>query len=155
MFNCRDTFDLDCTTWYNLAMKSKTVYINYKSRIQKLMKEKMQPMLVGIGMFTIAFSLFGLVIVKNNYFALTAVGKSENVKKAGTPKEKGDITPKAAVTGQVKDGIEYYTVLEGESLSDVSMKVYGDLNKWSIIQQANNIYNPDIVPAGTVLVIPR
>lgn len=56
-----------------------------------------------------------------------------------------------------RDQQEYdtYIVQQGESLSSIAGKLYGDINAWNIIADANDIRTPDNVEVGTVLVIPR
>lgn len=67
----------------------------------------------------------------------------------------GQITDTAAATGKVTFTGNTYTVKEGESLSDIAEQTYGDGSLWMRIANANHIVNPDVVPAGTVLTIPR
>ncbi|MBI4079581.1 MAG: LysM peptidoglycan-binding domain-containing protein [Candidatus Levybacteria bacterium] len=50
---------------------------------------------------------------------------------------------------------ETYTVGEGESLWDIAVRAYGDGYQWPRIVEANKLENPDYVPPGTVLKIPR
>jgi nucleoid-associated protein YgaU len=65
----------------------------------------------------------------------------------------GDIS--AISTQQVTFSGNEYTVQDGESLSDIALKAYGDSNMWTRIVQANNLQNPNSVSAGTKLKIPR
>ena len=50
-----------------------------------------------------------------------------------------------------------YTVVEGDSLSKISKRFYGDANHWRRIFEANRdqIENPDLIHPGQVLRIPR
>jgi nucleoid-associated protein YgaU len=48
-----------------------------------------------------------------------------------------------------------YTVAEGDWLSTISARAYGDIQSFSKIAQANNIQNPDLIVPGTVLKLPR
>lgn len=48
-----------------------------------------------------------------------------------------------------------YTVIEGDWLSTVAGRAYGDIMAFEKIAKANNIVNPDHIEPGQVLVIPR
>lgn len=48
-----------------------------------------------------------------------------------------------------------YTVVEGDWLSKIAGRAYGDIMAYEKIAQANNISNPDHIEPGQVLVIPR
>lgn len=48
-----------------------------------------------------------------------------------------------------------YTVVEGDWLSKIAGRAYGDIMAYSQIAQTNNIANPDLIIPGTVLKIPR
>lgn len=48
-----------------------------------------------------------------------------------------------------------YTVAEGDWLSTIAGRAYGDIFAYSKIAQANNIDNPDLILPGQVLKIPR
>ena len=50
-----------------------------------------------------------------------------------------------------------YTVKEGDSLSKIAKAVYGDVNQWKAIYQANQdtIKNPDLIFPGQVLKLPN
>jgi len=67
--------------------------------------------------------------------------------------ESGQIS--AISSSQVTYKKNRYTIQPGESLQDVSKKVYGDSNAWIRIAQANNIENPDHIEVGMELIIPR
>ncbi len=51
---------------------------------------------------------------------------------------------------------KYYTVKSGDSLSKISKEVYGDMNQYNKIFEANKpmLKNPDEIYPGQVLVIP-
>ncbi len=51
---------------------------------------------------------------------------------------------------------ERYTVVEGDSLSKIAKKQYGDASQWKRIFEANRdqIKNPDLIQPGWKLVIP-
>lgn len=48
-----------------------------------------------------------------------------------------------------------YTVVEGDWLSTISARAYGDIYAYKKIATANNITNPDLIFPGQVLKIPR
>lgn len=48
-----------------------------------------------------------------------------------------------------------YTVLEGDWLSKIAGRAYGDIQAFDKIAKANNITNPDNIEIGTVLKLPR
>ena len=48
-----------------------------------------------------------------------------------------------------------YTVQEGDWLSKISARAYGDIFAYQKLAQANNIPNPDLIYPGQVLTIPR
>lgn len=48
-----------------------------------------------------------------------------------------------------------YTVVEGDWLSTISARAYGDIMAFDRIAKANNISNPDQIEPGTVLTLPR
>ncbi|MFH0979864.1 MAG: LysM domain-containing protein [Candidatus Roizmanbacteria bacterium] len=72
-----------------------------------------------------------------------------------TPREPtvGEIS--ASSTSQVTYVEGKYVVQPGDSLSNIALKVYGDLFAWPRILQANNLLNPDQVEVGMILNIPR
>lgn len=50
---------------------------------------------------------------------------------------------------------ESYTVVEGDWLSKIAGRAYGDIMAYQKIAQANNISNPDLIEPGMSLKIPR
>ena len=50
---------------------------------------------------------------------------------------------------------ETYTVAKGDSLWNISVKLYGDGYKWTEIANANGLKNPNLIHSGNVFVIPR
>jgi len=50
---------------------------------------------------------------------------------------------------------QLYTVAEGDSLSSIAQKFYGDLYRWPLILEYNNLANPDLIEVGMVLKIPK
>ncbi|KKR82950.1 MAG: hypothetical protein UU73_C0001G0058 [Candidatus Daviesbacteria bacterium GW2011_GWA1_41_61] len=58
------------------------------------------------------------------------------------------------VWGETISG-DSYTVVEGDWLSKIAGRAYGDIMAFDKIAKANNIANPDVIEPGTVLKIPR
>lgn len=50
---------------------------------------------------------------------------------------------------------ESYTVVEGDWLSTISARAYGDVYAYKKLAEANNIANPDLIYPGQVIKIPR
>ena len=48
-----------------------------------------------------------------------------------------------------------HTVLEGETLQNISFKYYGDSGRWGDIATFNGIIDPFDIEKGTVLIIPN
>lgn len=48
-----------------------------------------------------------------------------------------------------------YTIVEGDWLSKIAGRAYGDIYAYDKIAKANNIPNPDLIEPGVVLKIPR
>ena len=48
-----------------------------------------------------------------------------------------------------------YTTVDGDTLWDICVRAYGDGYKWVEVADFNKLPNPDIIPVGTVLSIPR
>lgn len=58
------------------------------------------------------------------------------------------------IWGPKIDG-DSYTVAEGDWLSTIAARAYGDIMSYSKLVEANNISNPDLIEPGQVLKIPR
>ena len=67
--------------------------------------------------------------------------------------ENGQIS--AITSEQVTIKGDSYVVQEGEGLSDIANKAYGDGNMWTVIAEANNLASPDLLEVGMKLKIPR
>jgi len=52
------------------------------------------------------------------------------------------------------DPLRTWTVKEGESLSEIADRVYGESRRWPEIARANGIHDPDMIREGRVLRIP-
>ena len=48
-----------------------------------------------------------------------------------------------------------YTVVEGDWLSTIAARAYGDIMAYQKLAEANNIQNPDVIEPGQVIKIPR
>ena len=60
----------------------------------------------------------------------------------------------ATIWGERIEG-NTYTVVEGDWLSKIAGRAYGDIFAYDKIAKANNIANPDLIEPGIVLTIPR
>lgn len=60
----------------------------------------------------------------------------------------------ATIWGSKIEG-DTYTVVEGDWLSTIAARAYGDIMAFDRIAKANNISNPDQIEPGTVLKLPR
>lgn len=85
----------------------------------------------------------------------TASPEAEQMPTEAAPGSKGaaDVTMQQdwgpAITGDT------YTVVEGDWLSKIAGRAYGDILAFDRIAQANNIQNPNLIEPGMVLTIPR
>lgn len=48
-----------------------------------------------------------------------------------------------------------YTVKQGDTLWDISVRTYGNGYRWIEIARANNLQNPDLIHPGNTFVLPR
>lgn len=97
------------------------------------------------------------------HVTLPTVSSAAPVVKARTPVK--DEKPQAVKRETLADTMEYtitgtmdtYTLQNGESLVKVALKYYGNKKLWPYIVRHNRkvIKNPDNVPVGTVLQIPK
>lgn len=57
----------------------------------------------------------------------------------------------------VKSEARTYTVVKGDTLSNIAKSMYGNANKWRKIYEANTdiIKDPDVIHPGQVLKIPE
>lgn len=49
------------------------------------------------------------------------------------------------------DGMKSYIIQRGDTLSKISMRIYGTFSRWNELAQVNNISNPDLIYAGDVV----
>lgn len=47
-----------------------------------------------------------------------------------------------------------YTVVEGDTLSKIALKFYGDADRYPLIAHFNGIKDPNLIRVGQILVIP-
>ena len=149
-----------CIIGFELVRK-KTYYKrpDYKKLIVDLVKKKYLSLITGF-LVSFLFSFFiynqflsqilsqkisqinlkkiNLFFLNNNKKAISSLKENQNKKK-----EK-----------QEKD-YQLYTVSEGDSLSSIAQKFYGDLYRWQLILNYNNLVNPDLIEVGMVLKIPK
>ncbi len=66
-------------------------------------------------------------------------------------------TPSPAPKKASESGRQTYVVKAGDSLSKIAQGIYGDLNRWRDIYEANKdkIANPDAIEVGQELIIPE
>ena len=65
----------------------------------------------------------------------------------------GDLTATAASTMAPKHTT--YTILEGDTLWDISLKEYETNNRWPDIASTNKLPNPDLIYPDTILQLPQ
>ena len=79
-------------------------------------------------------------------------GSSTTAAAPPAPAPVPDLGPTAGTSGQDQT----YTVVNGDSLSKIAKRYYGDANEWPRIHEANRdqIKNPDLIHPGQRLKIP-
>lgn len=60
----------------------------------------------------------------------------------------------SAASTELKQEKRQYKVVQGDSLWSIAVKQYNDGYKWVSIATANNLSNPDVIYAGTDLMLP-
>ncbi len=70
-----------------------------------------------------------------------------------TATENGQIS--AISSGRVSYHKKTYTVQEGDTLAEIALKVYGDMEAWQKIATANKLNSPDAIEVGDVLTLPQ
>jgi len=96
--------------------------------------------------------------------AKEAAGSDKNSsKKAGdtntatpTPKEqkKSSTGTSTAKSSGTQKQVNYYVVKKGDTLADISHKLYGTYTKTKTIMQLNNLENADLIYEGQKLIVP-
>ena len=83
--------------------------------------------------------------------------KQEEVAQA-SPTGEAQVSTDSA-TQQVPQGeritADTYTIKEGDTLWDISIRAYGDGYRWPELAQVNAIQNPDLIYPGNTLKLPR
>lgn len=65
-----------------------------------------------------------------------------------------DSTKSSTSSKNTKNNFKYYTVKKGDNLKSISASFYGDPAKYTLIKDANNIDNENIIIIGEILKIP-
>jgi nucleoid-associated protein YgaU len=132
-------------------MGRKKVYYkkeDYKKLIVNLLREKYVSLIIGLFVFYFFTSLiYQNFFLKNFKNLKMTLPKNFNLLKKPTP------TPYLSKAKKEKKP-KTYVVQEGDSLSSIAEKFYGDLYKWPKLMEANRLSNPDIIEVGMVLFIP-
>ncbi len=89
--------------------------------------------------------------------------KNPNAIDAGQKITIPDVQPKGATVITDDNGAastevitsSTYTVVKGDSLWKIAVKVYGNGNAWTKISTANKLANPNIIHSGNLLSIPK
>jgi nucleoid-associated protein YgaU len=132
-------------------MGRKKVYYkkeDYKKLIVNLLREKYVSLIIGLFVsYFFASLIYKNFFLKNFKNLKVAFPKNINLLKKPTPtaylsKAKKEKKPKT------------YVVQEGDSLSSIAEKFYGDLYKWPKLMEANRLTNPNMIEVGMVLIIP-
>ncbi|AXK73692.1 LysM peptidoglycan-binding domain-containing protein [Lysobacter sp. TY2-98] len=65
-------------------------------------------------------------------------------------------TPPNAVAPTPTARQRTYTVQQGDSLSKIALRLYGDVNRWTLLMEANRdrMSDPDRIYPGQVLMVP-
>ena len=136
-------------------MKRKKIYykkINYQKLITDLLRRKYLSLILGlIAFYFISLFIYRQIIApqirllsfKNFSFSFLKINKK---------------TPSLSISKKPKEKekkYELYTVVEGDSLSSIAEKFYGDLYRWPVILEYNDLANPDLIEVGMVLKIPK
>ena len=112
----------------------------------------------GDTLFLIAEKYYGdgykydMVAKENNLTSVDQIDKGQVLQIP--PQEQATGGGNTTIWGPMIEG-DTYTVLEGDWLSTIAARAYGDIYAYDKIAKANNIPNPDYITAGMVLAIPR
>lgn len=94
------------------------------------------------------FTIFSFLILASIWIVFSKINLTET-----TPQKPKQEKIKGASTTNIQK-VRTYIVLEGDSLSSISFKFYGDYFAWEKIAAVNNIVNPDLLEVGDILIIP-
>ena len=129
-------------------MKRKPATLNYQHLLITTVKQKYFNLVLGMIVSLILSSAIYKLLLQNVSLKIAFTLPKVNVSKPDAKPSKKQPSAKQAQPKR-------YTVQLGDSLSIVAQKVYGDLNAWPRILEANNLASPDLIEVGMVLVIPR
>ena len=129
-------------------MKRKPATLNYQHLLITTVKQKYFNLVLGMIVSLILSSAIYKLLLQNVSLKIAFTLPKVNVSKPDAKPSKKQPSAKQAQPKR-------YTVQLGDSLSIVAQKVYGDLNAWPRILDANNLASPDLIEVGMVLVIPR
>lgn len=96
-----------------------------------------------------AFFILLLVIA-----ALIVVNADQKSNTEDKPKPETGRLTETKLENPSKSQTQSHTVQPGDSLSKIAYKYYGDKNKWAVLAAENNISDPNLITAGTILTIP-
>ncbi len=102
--------------------------------------ESYTSLVIGI-VVVVVLCFLGITFLKRTN-AVKINSLKQEVSSTSTKKENGDIVP------------TYYIVVEGDTLGGISDTFYNTSKRADEIIKANNIINPDVIEAGTKLLIP-
>src|SRR3989304_4744215 len=129
-------------------MKRKPATLNYQHLLITTVKQKYFNLVLGMIVSLILSSAIYKLLPQNVSLKIAFTLPKVNVSKPDAKPSKKQPSAKQAQPKR-------YTVQLGDSLSIVAQKVYGDLNAWPRILEANNLSSPHLIAVGIVLVIPR
>ncbi len=163
---------------------TETILVDYRSLITETLQQNFRSVLIGIFTISLLFSLLyfqfskaannGQVAlsifgakdipqsneiqnlskkIQNSTFAKPTLATQSSDSLSIVADNQGQIS--AVSTQQVTVKTATYTVQEGDSISSIALKAYGDINAWPRIAKANNLSNPENIEVGMVLTIPR
>lgn len=115
----------------------------YKQQIKALIKEKYVNFVIGLLTLIVVFGSSIFLTIKSGYLSKIHFTVPAFTKVVPTS------TPKAASTQ-----IRTYVVQDGDFLTAISMKFYGNEDSVDKILKANNISDANLIESGTKLIIP-
>lgn len=156
--------------------------ITDRAAVQQVNQEKTHTVTSGESLWTIAEKYYGdgfawtkiveannlanandieegqVLVIPETTEVLAEASVSPTVTPAPTATPQPDLSAdKAEVDQPLAETItaDTYTVVHGDNLWDISVKVYGDGYRWTDIARANKLANPSVIHAGNVLTLPR
>lgn len=161
-----------------------TIAVDYRTLITETLQQNFRSVLIGIFTISLLFSLFYFQLSKAtasgrtalSIFGVDDIPQSHEIESL-SKKIQHSTFAKPTMTTQSSDSLSIvadnqgqisalstqqvtvktatYTVQEGDSISSIALKAYGDINAWPRIAQANKLANPENIEVGMVLTIPR